>query len=59
MAAPEAIRDRAGDAQGSAKLESPIKPEKAPLRIGIDIRRLGDFGVGTYINNLCSRTPPS
>ncbi len=52
MAAPEAIRDRAGDAQGSAKLESPIKPEKAPLRIGIDIRRLGDFGVGTYINNL-------
>ena len=23
-----------------------------PLRIGIDIRRLGDFGVGTYISNL-------
>ena len=23
-----------------------------PLRVGIDIRRLGDFGVGTYIQNL-------
>ena len=52
MAAPESMRDRTEETNGSAEPGSAAKPQAARLRIGIDIRRLGDFGVGTYIKNL-------
>ncbi len=52
MAAPENARDRIREAQPRFDPAPATGPQAAPLRIGIDIRRLEDFGVGTYIKNL-------
>ena len=37
---------------GTAPEHGAVGSGSRPLRVGIDIRRLGDFGVGTYIQNL-------
>ena len=37
---------------GTAPEHGAASSDSRPLRVGIDIRRLGDFGVGTYIQNL-------
>ncbi len=37
---------------GTAPEHGAATSDSPPLRVGIDIRRLGDFGVGTYIQNL-------
>lgn len=50
MAAPESAQDHLGESEGAPRPAT--TPDPGPLRIGIDIRRLGDFGVGTYIKNL-------
>ena len=52
IAAPESAQDRIREADPAFDPGSAPEPETAPLRIGIDIRRLGDFGVGTCIKNL-------
>ena len=37
---------------GAAPEQWAAASDSRPLRVGIDIRRVGDFGVGTYIQNL-------
>lgn len=52
MAAPHSAQVPSWEQSKPAGELSRPAPEQGLLRVGIDIRRLGDFGVGTYIKNL-------